>query len=101
VNLRGWPEIKYPRRYDFLDFTIKPSMQTIKGRGMLLPGTFVSIKSRTSIMGKIRELGINKWRKPLREIAERLNPIVRGLLNYYHKLRGEPICEVWNQLNHR
>ncbi|SMD42530.1 group II intron reverse transcriptase/maturase [Aquiflexum balticum DSM 16537] len=101
VNLRGWSETKYPRKYDFLGFTIRASMQTIKGRGMLLPGTFVSIKSRTSILGKFRDLGIHKWRKPLREIAQRLNPIVRGLLNYYHKLRGEPMREVWNQLNHR
>lgn len=101
VNLRGWSETKYPRKYDFLGFTIKASMQTIKGRGMLLPGTFVSIKSKTSILGKFRELGIHKWRKPIQEIAQRLNPIIRGLLNYYHKLRGEPMREVWNQLNHR
>jgi RNA-directed DNA polymerase len=101
VNLRGWSGTKYPRKYDFLGFTIMASMQTIKGRGMLLPGTFVSIKSRTSILGKFRELGIHKWRKPLQEIARRLNPIIRGLLNYYHKFRGEPMREVWNQLNHR
>jgi RNA-directed DNA polymerase len=101
VNLRGWSKTKYPRKYDFLGFTIMASMQTIKGKGMLLPGTFVSIKSRTSILGKFRELGIHKWRKPLQEIARRLNPIIRGLLNYYHKLRGEPMREVWNQLNHR
>ncbi|MCH7399101.1 hypothetical protein MM236_13935 [Belliella sp. DSM 107340] len=31
----------------------------------------------------------------------RLNPVIRGLLNYYHKFRGESIREVWNQLNHR
>lgn len=101
VNLRGWSQTKYPRKYDFLGFTIKASMQTIKGKGMLLPGTFVSIKSRTAIMGKFRELGIHKWRKPLQEVAQRLNPIIRGLLNYYHKLRGEPMRQVWNQLNHR
>ena len=101
VNLRGWSETKYPRKYDFLGFTIRASMQTIKGKGMLLPGTFVSIKSRTSIMGKFRELGIHKWRKPIQDIAKRLNPVIRGLLNYYHKLRGEAMREVWNQLNHR
>lgn len=101
VNLRGWSETKYPRKYDFLGFTIKASMQTIKGKGMLLPGTFVSIKSRTSILGKFREMQIHKWRKPIKEVANRLNPVIRGLLNYYHKLRGESIREVWNQLNLR
>jgi RNA-directed DNA polymerase len=101
VNLRGWSDTKYPRKYDFLGFTIKASMQTIKGKRMLLPGTFVSIKSRTSILGKFREMQIHKWRKPIKEVANRLNPVIRGLLNYYHKLRGESIREVWNQLNHR
>ncbi|GAB3019457.1 hypothetical protein GCM10027284_43440 [Cyclobacterium sediminis] len=43
----------------------------------------------------------NKWRQPIHEIARRLNPVARGLLNYYHKLRGESMREVWNQLNHR
>lgn len=101
VNLRGWSETKYPRKYDFLGFTIKASMQTIKGKGMLLPGTFVSIKSRAAILGKFREMQIHKWRKPIKDVANRLNPVIRGLLNYYHKLRGESIREVWNQLNHR
>lgn len=101
VNLRGRSETKYPRKYDFLGFTIKPTMQTIKGKGMLLPGTFVSSKSKTSILGKFRDLAIHKWRRPLQDIAKRLNPIIRGLLNYYHKLRGESMREVWNQLNHR
>lgn len=101
VNLRGRSETKYPRKYDFLGFTIKGSMQTIKGKGMLLPGTFVSIKSRASILGKFRDMQIHKWRKPIKEVANRLNPVIRGLLNYYQKLRGESIREVWNQLNHR
>src|SRR5690606_14630392 len=70
-------------------------------RGMLLPGTFVSIKSKTAILEKFRELAIHKWRKPIQEIARRLNPVAIGLLNYYHKLRGESMREVWNQLNHR
>ncbi|MCH7403260.1 reverse transcriptase domain-containing protein [Belliella kenyensis] len=73
----------------------------IKGKGMLLPRTFVSIKSRTAILGKFREMRIHKWRKPIKEVANRLNPVIKGLLNYYHKLRGESIREVWNQLNHR
>jgi RNA-directed DNA polymerase len=101
VNLRGRSEKRYPRKYDFLGFTIKACMQTIKGRGMLLPGTFVSIKARTAMLRKFRDLSIHKWRRPFEEVALRLNPVIRGLLNYYHGLRGEPIRAVWNQLNHR
>ncbi|WPR76197.1 group II intron maturase-specific domain-containing protein [Algoriphagus sp. NG3] len=61
----------------------------------------VSSKSKASILAKFRELAIHKWLRPLHEIAKRLNPIIRGLLNYYHKLWGESMREVWNQLNHR
>jgi hypothetical protein len=35
--------VKDHLKYDFLGFTIKPSMETIKGKGMLLPGTFVNV----------------------------------------------------------
>ncbi|MCC5931049.1 MAG: hypothetical protein JJU28_17515 [Cyclobacteriaceae bacterium] len=68
---------------------------------MLLPGMFVSIKSRTSILANFRDLQFHKWRKLTREIVQRLNTIIRGLLIYYHKRRGESMREVWNQLNHR
>ncbi|MEB2786561.1 reverse transcriptase domain-containing protein [Algoriphagus persicinus] len=69
--------------------------------GIMAEGGVREDKCRISILGKFRELAIHKWRKPLWEVAKRLNPVIRGLLNYYHKLRGEPMREVWNQLNHR
>ncbi|WP_394340939.1 hypothetical protein [Pleomorphovibrio marinus] len=34
-------------------------------------------------------------------MAHCLNPIVRGLLNYHHKLRGEAMREVCNPFIHR
>jgi RNA-directed DNA polymerase len=37
----------------------------------------------------------------LEEIARLLNPMIRGMDNYYQKLRGEPLRLVWNQPNHR
>ena len=49
VNLRGTAQAqaKYAKKYDFLGFSIKPwGVKTIKGI-KALPGTFVSIKSRT------------------------------------------------------
>lgn len=101
VNLRGDAIAKYPKKYDFLGFTIKPAMRNVNGKCMLLPGSFVSIKSKTAMLEKFKAIEIHKRRKPLEEIARLLNPMIRGMDNYYQKLRGEQIRYVWNQLNAR
>ncbi len=101
VNLRGEAIAKYPKKYDFLGFTIKPAMMKVNGKCMLLPGSFVSIKSKTAMLEKFKAIEIHKRRKPLEEIARLLNPMIRGMDNYYQKLRGEQIRYVWIQLNAR
>jgi len=101
VNLRGYSEKKYPKSYDFLGFTLKPVMVKLKAKCKLMPGSFVSIKSRTAMLDKFKAFQIHKRRKPLEEIANLLNPVIRGMDNYFQKLRGEQIRFVWNQLNQR
>ena len=101
VNLRGESIEKYPKKYDFLGFTIKPAMVKLESMCKLMPGSFVSTKSRTAMLEKFKVMEIHKRRKPLEEIAKLLNPMIRGMDNYYQKLRGEQIHYVWNQLNAR
>ena len=101
VNLRGWSKQRYPRKYDFLGFSIRPVTRNIGGRKMLLPGTFVSLQSKTNIRKKFRELEIHKWRKPIAELAKELNPIIEGIIRYYQKFWEGGMRDVWNQLNHR
>ncbi len=101
VNLRGRSEKKYPKSYDFLGFTIKPHVIQCKDKARLLPGLYVSQKSKTSAYKKFRELAIHKWRKPIREIAKVINPIVRGISNYYEKFWKGMMSYVWHQLNIR
>jgi group II intron reverse transcriptase/maturase len=101
VNLRGESKANYPKKYDFLGFTLKPSMVKLKDKCKLMPGSFVSIKSRTAMLEKFKALQIHKRRKPLEELAKLLNPIIRGMDNYFQQLRGEQVRYVWNQLNHR
>ena len=82
VNLRGTAQAKYAKKYDFLGFSIKPwGVKTSKGV-KALPGTFVSIKSRTSILEKVKSWSIHKRRKPLEMIAKELNPMLQGIINY-------------------
>jgi RNA-directed DNA polymerase len=101
VNLRGESEKQYPRKYDFLGFSIRPVSREVKGGRRLLPGIFVSNNSKKAMREKFRQLEIHKHRIPIRELARLLNPIIRGLINYYHKFWQAGMRPVWNGLNHR
>jgi RNA-directed DNA polymerase len=101
VNFRGKSEKKYPRGYDFLGFTLRPFMVKIRNKSKLMPGNFVSQKSRTAMLAKFKALEIHKRRWPLEKIAQLLNPMIRGMDNYFQKLRGEKLHELWYQLNQK
>ena len=102
INLRGKAEKHYPKRFDFLGFTIKPASFKTKGKKIIaFPGIFVSQKSRNSIMEKIRAMNIYKRRGKLEQIAQAINPVIRGIINYYHKFQRNDIRRVWHQLNAR
>jgi group II intron reverse transcriptase/maturase len=101
VNLRGRSAQKYPRKYDFLGFSIRPVMREVNGKRMLLPGTFVSQGSKQAIREKFRQMEIHKQRGSLELLASKLNPIIRGLVNYFHKFWHAGMRDVWNALNHR
>ena len=101
VNLRGFSEKKYPKGFDFLGFTIRPSSFKCKDKVKTIPSIFVSQKSKNSLMEKFRNLNIHKRRTSLEEIAKMINPILRGIINYYHKFRKSDLQNVWRQLNAR
>lgn len=103
VNLRGSSDTKYPKGFDFLGFTIRPRAYKTKGIGQVksIPSICVSQKSKTSIMQKFKELNLHKRRKPLEAIAKEINPIIRGIINYYHYFWEDDMRIVWNQLNAR
>ncbi len=69
VNLRGKSEKCYPRKYDFLGFSLRPVIRETGGRRMLLPGRFVSGASKTSIRKKFMDMEIHKRRKPIALLA--------------------------------
>ena len=101
VNLRGKSENKYARGYDFLGFTIRPSFSYFKGKGTLMPATVISGKSKKAVLEKFNSMAIHKRRKPLKEIAKELTPVIRGIINYYHKFWDGHMYRVWYQLNQR
>lgn len=103
VNLRGNSAMKYPKGYDFLGFTIRPRAYKTKGTGEVktIPSISVSQKSKTSIMQKFKAMNLHKIRKPLEQIAKEINPILKGIINYYHHYWKDDMRIVWNQLNAR
>lgn len=101
VNLRGRSEEKHPRSFDFLGFTFKPYWtKTAKGHKLLIT-VFMARKSMSSVLDKFRTMELHKRRKPLEELARLLNPITRGVINYYCKLWSSHTRWLWIQLNLR
>lgn len=80
-----WPVIQF----DFLGHTFRP--RAIKSRaGEYFTGfnPAISNKALRKICEKIREWDVNQWvgwSLSLKDIAEKINPIVRGWINYYGK----------------
>lgn len=103
VNLRGYSEKKYPKGFDFLGFTIRPRAYKTKSTGKTksIPSICVSQKSKTSITEKFRQLNLHKRRTQLIALAKEINPIINGVINYYHKFWKDDMRNVWNQLNAR
>jgi group II intron reverse transcriptase/maturase len=103
IHLRGKSSKRYSKGLDFLGFTIRCKPVKCKDnvvRG--LPFILVSQKSKASIMAKFREMHIHKRRTSLEHIAQAINPVIRGIINYYHKFhRFNNMCRVWFQLNTR
>lgn len=102
VNLKGKAIDSFARSFDFLGFTIRQgSFKCTTGLIISIPGTFVSKKSKSSIHAKFKVMEIHKWRKPIEEISKILNPVIRGIINYYHKFESGSMSKVWNDLNCR
>ena len=101
VNMRGITTEKHPRSFDFLGFTFKPYWtKTSKGYKILIT-IFMSQKSMSSVLDKFRQLELHKRRKPLEVLAKVLNPITRGVINYYCKIWAGHTDRLWKHLNYR
>jgi RNA-directed DNA polymerase len=101
VNLRGISQKKYSKSFDFLGFTIKPRGFSYNGKVKSIPSICVSQKSKKSILGKFRDMNLHKRRKSIEQIAKEINPILRGIINYYHEFWRGDMRFVWIQLNKR
>jgi hypothetical protein len=61
--------------------------------------SFISKKSVNKVLDRFNTLRIYKWRIHYKTIAARLNPIIRGIKNYYCKFWADHTHYLWQQLN--
>jgi len=61
----------------------------------------MSSKSKSSFLEKIRNLKIHKMRCKIEVVAEKLNPVITGVINYYCKFMPNSTQHLWYRLNLR
>ena len=64
-----------------------------------MPRSVISKKSVSSVLDKFKS--IHKRRKSIEELAKELNPVIRGVMNYYCKFWSYHTHTLWHQLNER
>jgi group II intron reverse transcriptase/maturase len=101
INLTGITKNVYPRKFDFLGYTFKPLWSKTKKGFHLMIAPVMSVKSRSSVLEKLRDLHIHKKRCKIEEIAEKLNPILQGVINYYCKFLPNETRHLWYMVNQR
>jgi RNA-directed DNA polymerase len=101
VNIRGISEKCYPRKLDFLGFTLRIQMVDTKVGRKLMPTTVISQKSKNSIFEKFRTMKIHKMHINIEGLSSKLSPIIRGIMNYYCKFWTGHTHTIWHQLNIR
>lgn len=91
-------------KFDFLGYSFQPRTAKSKQTGKLFIGydCAISISSRKRIADKLEELDIiNMSFKSIVGIAQKLNPYIRGWINYYGKFRGYELSRIFYLLRKR
>jgi len=93
----------YPRvKFDFLGYSFQPRTTKSKKTSGLFLGfdCAISISSCKHIAEKLRELQVEKMTfKSVVGIAQKLNPMIRGWIQYYGKYRISALHKVFRMLN--
>lgn len=94
------PDVKF----DFLGYSFQPRTTKSKRNKKLFLGfdCAISISSSKRIADKLGELQVERMTfKSVVGIAQKLNPMIRGWINYYGKFRKSSLHRVFRLLNKR
>ncbi|NOQ74791.1 MAG: group II intron reverse transcriptase/maturase [Crocinitomix sp.] len=93
---------KYPNvKFDFLGFSFQPRTCLSKERQRPFLGfdPAISRSSGKEIVATLRKLQLKRWSKAtIEEIADILNPKIRGWINYFGKFRKFELKKVFRKL---
>jgi RNA-directed DNA polymerase len=90
-------------QFDFLGFSFQPMITRLKLGGVFLQyDCKMSRKSKKRILQEIRDMELHKKsQSTLQDLAIRLNPKIRGWINYYGKVKRKSLKPVFYYLHHR
>jgi RNA-directed DNA polymerase len=97
-NRRGdYPE----QKFDFLGYTFRPR-ETKNSQGDFFVGFTPAISNKAAklICKAMRRWKLQRWTdKSLDELAQMINPVLRGWINYYGRFRKSALYRVFQHLN--
>lgn len=90
-------------QFDFLGYTFQPrQVKSKEGRYFVSFSPAISKKAANSIKKKMREWKLQvKCHRTIDEIAQWINPVLRGWINYYGKFRKTALNRIFALLNVR
>lgn len=103
-DYRRLPRKDYPKRFDFLGHSFKPMTKKSKLRSGLFLGydCEISMKSRKRILSGWKAMNFHRHTNlTIQEIAVKLNPQIRGIINYYGKTNWYAVKNLFTHLDYR
>ena len=97
-NLKG-----HPVQFDFLGFSFLPLITRLRKGGVFLQyDCKMSRKSKKRILRGLRQMELHrKSQSTIQDLANLLNPKIRGWINYYGKITRNSLKPVFYYLHHR
>jgi RNA-directed DNA polymerase len=95
-------DIKYDCiQFDFLGYTFRPRRAIDKNREIFLNfSPAISQSARKKIWAEVRKWNHHYWvQLELEQIAEEINPVIQGWINYYGKHNKKVMKEVLQKIN--
>ncbi len=87
--------------FGFLGYTFRPRVWKYKERTVLAFGPCMSQQSKQAARDKLRGLGLHRNRGTIGEIADKINPMIRGWMNYYCRYNKWSTVSLWKFVNRR
>lgn len=93
----------YPVQFDFLGFSFQPIRNQLRAGGSFMQyDCKMSRKSKVRITQTLREMNFhNKSQITIQDLANKLNPKIRGWIQYYGKISKRSLQPVFYYLHHR